>query len=108
MVTRDVKNRPIERYQFSMNWFDMDQPFKTSCYFTDEQLDLVSLTPGWNRLTAKEMQEQLSLLYGEPHKKNLGPYGLDCVWLDEQRGMQLELIPEKKALKLKSALIRRS
>lgn len=40
VVTRDAKNRPIERYQFSMNWFDMDQPFKTSCYFTDEQLDL--------------------------------------------------------------------
>lgn len=100
VVTRDAKNRPIERYQFSMNWFDMDQPFKTSCYFTDEQLDLVSLIPGGNRLTAKEMQEQLSLLYGEPHKKNLGPYGLDCVWLDEQRGMQLELIPGKESFEI--------
>ena len=40
------------------------------------------------------------MLYGEPHKKNLGPYGLDCVWLDEQRGMQLELIPGKESFEI--------
>ncbi|MEI3167406.1 MAG: hypothetical protein V8S58_05285 [Lachnospiraceae bacterium] len=40
------------------------------------------------------------MLYGEPHKKNLGPYGLDCVWLDEQRGMKLELIPGKESFEI--------
>ena len=74
----------------------MDQPLQTSYYFTDEQLDLVSLVPAGKGLTAKEMQEQISSLYGEPDKKNQGPYGMDCVWLDEQTGMQIELIPGKE------------
>ena len=96
VVNRDTQNRPIEKYQFSMKWFDLDQPLQASYYFTDEQLDLVSLVPAGNGLTAKEMQEQISSLYGEPDKKNQGPYGLDCVWLDARTGMQIELIPGKE------------
>ncbi len=96
VVNRDPQNRPVEKYQFSMKWFDLDQPFQSSYYFTDEQLDLVSLVPAGNGLTANKMQEQLSRLYGEPDKKDQGPYGLDCIWLDAQTGTQIELIPGKE------------
>lgn len=76
-----------------MKWFGLDVPFYTSYYFTDEQLELVSLNPGENTLTADEMQEQLTELYGNPVKKITGPYGLDCIWQDSRTGEQAELTP---------------
>ncbi len=96
VVNRDKENRSIEKYQFTMKWFDMAEPFQTSFYFTDEQLDLVSLTlqdPVW---TAEEMQKQLTALYGEPQKKTTGPYGTDCIWFDAQTETRVELIPGRE------------
>ena len=91
VVTRNSAGQPVERYQFVMKWFGLDVPFYTSYYFTDEQLELVSLNPGENTLTADEMQEQLTELYGNPVKKITGPYGLDCIWQDSRTGEQAEL-----------------
>ena len=93
VVTRNSAGQPVERYQFVMKWFGLDVPFYTSYYFTDEQLELVSLNPGENTLTADEMQEQLTELYGNPVKKITGPYGLDCIWQDSRTGEQAELTP---------------
>lgn len=100
VVNRDAKNRPIEKYQFTMNWFRMAELFKTSYYFTDEQLDLVSLTPEKAGVTAEEVQKQLCALYGEPSGKNQGPYGTDAVWLDVKNGTQIELIHGKEGFEI--------
>lgn len=96
VVTRNAAGQPVERYQFAMKWFGLDAPFQTSYYFTDEQLDLVSLKPGEHSPAADEMQEQLTKLYGDPAKKISGPYGNDCIWQDPQTGEQTELIPGKE------------
>ncbi len=100
VVNRDAKNRPIEKYQFTMNWFHMAELFKTCYYFTDEQLDLVSLTPEEAKVTAEEMQKQLCALYGESSGKNQGPYGTDAVWLDAKNGTKIELIPGKEGFEI--------
>lgn len=96
VVTRNAAGQPVERYQFSMKWFDLDEPFQTSYYFTDEQLDLVSLKPGEHSPAADEMQKQLTELYGDPVKKITGPYGVDCIWQNSQTGEQTELVPGKE------------
>lgn len=100
VVTRNAAGQPVERYQFVINWFDLDDPFQTSYYFTDEQLDLVSLKPGEHSLAANEMQEQLTKLYGDPVRKISGPYGNDCIWQNPQTGEQTELIPGKDAYEI--------
>lgn len=96
VVNRDSKNRPIERYRFSMKWFGMEQPFSASYYFTDESLDLVSLMPQDETMTAGEVRTQITACYGEPAKKTTGPYGTDYLWKDRKTGQQIELIPGKE------------
>lgn len=100
VVTRNAANQPVERYQFPMKWFGLNAPFQVSYYFTDEQLDLVSLKPGENGPAVSEMREQLTALYGEPVKKITGPYGADCIWQDPKTGEQTELIPGKEVYEI--------
>lgn len=100
VVNRDSQNRPIEKYLFHMRWFGLDKLFTTSYYFTDEQLDLVSLTPEDTGLTPEAMQEQITAACGEPVKTNSGPYGKDCVWQNPETGEQVELIPGRESFEV--------
>ena len=93
LVNRDAKNRPIEKYQFQMKWFGLEQPLTTSYYFTDDALDLVSLTPGGSSVTAEDLAAVLTGIYGDPAEHVSGPYGTDYTWKDGETGQQLELIP---------------
>ena len=92
LVNRDRENRPIEKYQFQMKWFGLDQPLTTSYYFTDDALDLVSITPEGG-VTTEELTAALTGIYGEPADHVSGPYGTDYTWKDAKTGQQLELIP---------------
>ncbi len=91
LVNRDRENRPIEKYQFQMKWFGLNQPLTTSYYFTDDALDLVSITPEGG-VTTEELTAALTGIYGEPADHVSGPYGTDYTWKDAKTGQQLELI----------------
>lgn len=92
LVNRDRENRPIEKYQFQMKWFGLNQLLTTSYYFTDDALDLVSITPEGG-VTTEELTAALTGIYGEPAEHVSGPYGTDYTWKDAKTGQQLELIP---------------
>ena len=100
VVNRDSKNHPIERYRFHAKWFEVEEPLITDYYFTDEQLDLVSLLPENQEQSSMQIQSQITSVYGEPEKKISGPYGLDCIWRDPVAGEQIELIPGKESFEV--------
>lgn len=100
VVNRDAKNRPIEKYQFRMNWFGLERQLTASYYFTDDVLDLVSLKPTNAEVSNEQIRDRLLELYGTPVKQISGPYGKDCIWQDELSGQQLELTFQRESFEL--------
>ncbi len=48
-INTDASGRQVEKYQFRMKWFDVDQIILTDYYFTDGGLSLISVEGGRGR-----------------------------------------------------------
>lgn len=89
----DASGRLIEKYQYRMKWFDVDQVILTDYYFTDGKLDTVSLDADGAGADFEDMKERLSDMYGEPVGVNNGPNGTELDWTDPVNRRFFALIP---------------
>lgn len=89
----DASGRPIEKYQYRMKWFDVDQVILTDYYYTDGKLDMVSLEADGAGVDFEDMRERLTDMYGEPVGENKGPSGTEYDWTDLVNRRFFALIP---------------
>lgn len=89
----DASGRPIEKYQYRMKWFDVDQVILTDYYYTDGKLDMVSLEADGAGVDFEDMKERLTDMYGEPVGENKGPSGTEYDWTDLVNRRFFALIP---------------
>ncbi|MDD3251045.1 MAG: M28 family peptidase [Lachnospiraceae bacterium] len=90
----DAAGRRIEKYQFRMKWFDVDQIILSNYYFLDGKLDSITLEADGAGITFDEMKERLQNVYGAPKAENEGPNGTEYDWQDPIYHKSIALIPE--------------
>lgn len=96
----DNEGRTIEKYQFRMKWFGVDQLIMTNYYFTDGTLDLIVPEAAEAGIDFQEMKERLEAFYGLPAGENLGPNGTEYDWKDPAGGRFFALLPESNGYAL--------
>lgn len=89
----DASGRNMERYEYRMKWFDVDQMLLTSYYFTDGRLDMVGIDGDGAGVEFDDMKERLTSWYGEPESESEGPSGIQYVWRSALHRTRAELIP---------------
>lgn len=99
-VNTDASGHQVEKYQFRMKWFDVDQIILTDYYFTDGRLSLISLEGEEAGIEFDDMKERITELYGEPIGKNSGPNGTEYDWADPVYHKFFALIPETEGYEL--------
>lgn len=99
-INTDASGRQVEKYQFRMKWFDVDQIILTDYYFTDGGLSLISLEGEEAGIEFDDMKERITELYGEPIGKNSGPNGTEYDWTDPVYHKFFALIPETEGYDL--------
>lgn len=93
VTNTDAEGRLIEKYQYRMKWFDVDQIILTNCYFIDGELDTISLEADAAGVDFEDMKERLTAVYGEPVGENNGPNGVEYDWTDPVYRRFFALIP---------------
>lgn len=93
VTNQDAAGRLIEKYQFRMKWFQVDQIIISDYYFLDGKLDSVVLEADQAGITFDEMKERLAAIYGEPEEKSQGPNGTEYDWRDPVYHKKFALIP---------------
>lgn len=99
-INTDASGRQVEKYQFRMKWFDVDQIILTDYYFTDGGLSLISLEGEEAGIEFDDMKERITELYGEPIGENSGPNGTEYDWTDPVYHKFFALIPETEGYDL--------
>lgn len=89
----DASGKTIEKYQYRMEWFDVDQIILTDYYFVDGKLDTISLEADAAGADFEDMKERLTDIYGEPAGENNGPNGMEYDWTDPVYRRFFALIP---------------
>ncbi len=89
----DAFGRLIEKYQYRMKWFDVDQIILTDYYFVDGKLDTIELEADAAGVDFEDMKERLSDMYGEPVGENNGPNGTEYDWTDSVNRRFFALMP---------------
>ncbi len=100
IVNTDNEGRTIEKYQFRMKWFGVDQLIMTNYYFTDGKLDLIVPEASEAGIGFEEMKGRLEAFYGAPVGENSGPNGTEYDWQDSAGGKFFALIPESNGYSL--------
>lgn len=93
LTNRDAAGNAIEKYQFHMKWFDVDQIILSEYYFVNGKLESISLDADGAGIEFEDMKDRLSAVYGEPVGQNSGPYGIEYNWRDAVRRKFFALIP---------------
>lgn len=83
----------IEKYQYRMKWFGVDQVILSNYYYTDGKLDTISLDADKAGVDFEDMKERLTDVYGEPVGENSGPSGTEYDWADPVSRSFFALIP---------------
>ena len=86
--------QPVEKYQFRMKWFGVDQLILSNYYFTGGKLDMISLEAAEAGIGFEEMKGRIEAVYGQAADSNDGPNGTEYDWADPVRGKFFALIPE--------------
>ena len=92
-VNMDNQGRTIEKYQFRMKWFGVDQLIMTDYYFTDGRLDLIVPEAAEAGIGFEEMKSRIEAFYGAPAGENTGPNGTEYDWQDPAGRRFFALIP---------------
>lgn len=92
-TNRDGEGRVIEKYQYRMTWFEVDQIILTNYYFIDGKLDTITLEADAAGADFEDMRERLTAVYGEPAGQNNGPSGVEYDWVDPVYRRFFALIP---------------
>lgn len=99
-TNQDSSGKMIEKYQFRMKWFDVDQIILSDYYFLDGKLDVISLEADQAGVVFDEMKERLTGIYGEPEEKSQGPNGTEYDWKDSVYHKKYALIPTSGSYQL--------
>lgn len=93
VTNTDAAGRKVEKYQYRMKWFGVDQVILTNYYYADGMLELVSLDADEAGVDFEDMKERLTDTYGEPVGENIGPSGTEFDWADPVTRKFIALIP---------------
>lgn len=90
--TDDQGNR-IQRTEYHMKWFDVDQIILTDYHYRDGKLFLVTLDGDGAGVEYEDMKERLTSWYGEGTEGEEDPNGVPWMWEDPVHRIQANLIP---------------
>lgn len=96
----DSEGHTIEKYQFRMKWFQVDQIILTDYYFSDGKLKLISLEGAEAGVDWTDMTERLTDMYGAPEEGESGPDGSEYYWTDPVYGKLFSMIPKRDGYEL--------